>query len=329
MSHDNFDVIIVGAGPSGAMAAYELAFAGYKVGILEKESFPRYKTCGGGVVFRARKNIPFDIGQIVEREFFHALFRVNGKEYCIQREIPIISMVMRAQFDELLIQKAIEKGAILIDSLPADGFIPGNFNQIKTKKGNFRAQYFIAADGVYSPMGKWAGIPDHRFLIPALECEVYIDPVELKNYVSQVIFDVDIIEQGYGWIFPKKDHLSIGVASFKRGKLNLLDIYRKFLKKWEITGIAEEFRHGYQIPVSPRGYYSKGNIFLVGDAAGLADPIVAEGISNAIQSGKLAAKAIIQDDCDCVEHGKKICRTVATKYSVSISGIATHCTPVF
>jgi len=89
--------------------------------------------------------------------------------------------------------------------------------------------------------------------------------------------------------------LSIGVASAKRGKVNLHEYYRKYLETLGVTEIVHEEKHGYQIPLSPRkDGFSKNGVLLVGDAAGFADPVTAEGISNSALSGKIAAESIIE-----------------------------------
>ena len=105
MSH--YDVAIIGSGPSGAMAAYHLAKKGISTVIIEKESLPRYKTCGGGLVYRGRRKLPFDISSVVEREFNQIKLYFEGENTVLttERDVPVISMVMRDKFDSFLITK--------------------------------------------------------------------------------------------------------------------------------------------------------------------------------------------------------------------------------
>ena len=140
---------------------------------------------------------------------------------------------------------------------------------------------------------------DTRKLIPALEYEVEVPEEDYNRLKDEVRFDIDAIPYGYAWNFPKKNHLSIGVASARRTKINLKKYYTEYLKTIGINNIISESQHGFQIPVAPRtDGFVKNNVFLIGDAAGFADPITAEGISNAIYSGKLVAESIIESKLD-------------------------------
>lgn len=294
----SFEVVVVGSGPSGAMAALKLAESGLSVAIIEKETLPRYKTCGGGFVFRGKMLLNFDIEPVVEREFKTVKIIMVGEdlEYSIAREIPIISMVMRDAFDSLIVNKAVEKGAVLLENYKINSLTQVNNGIVlHTINGDISAKFVIAADGALSPIAKMMGWKETRYLIPALEYEVEVSEKDFSRLSKEVRFDINIIPGGYAWSFPKKNHLSIGVATAKRGKVDLHFYYKEYLKVLEIEEVVTESRHGAQIPISPRtdGFF-KNNVLLIGDAAGFADPITAEGISNAIYSGILAAESIIE-----------------------------------
>jgi flavin-dependent dehydrogenase len=107
---------------------------------------------------------------------------------------------------------------------------------------------------------------------------------------------VDAIPNGYAWCFPKKGHLSLGVGTLKRQKIGLKKYLEAYVDKLGIEKIISSSMHGFQIPVGQRkDGFSKDRVFLTGDAAGFADPLTAEGISNAILSGELAATAIAKN----------------------------------
>jgi geranylgeranyl reductase family protein len=297
-----FDVAIIGSGPAGASAAIKLAENGISTVIIEKETLPRYKTCGGGFAYRGRRKMPFDVSDVVEKEFFRldAFFKNAGKHVFSERTEPIISMVMRDDFDKFLVDKAKEKGITLLEDHKLKNITFEENIVLHTTQGDVNAKFVIAADGVLSATAKLTGWEETRLLIPALEYEVEVHKEDFERLSKSVRLDFDAIPKGYGWSFPKKNHLSIGLVSFKKIKVDFKQLYRAYLT--DTLGIKEvisEQMYGFQIPVSPRtdGFVKK-NVFLVGDAAGFADPLSAEGISNAIFSGVMAAEALIEGGLD-------------------------------
>ena len=296
-----FDVAIIGSGPSGASTAFYLGKKGISTVIIEKETLPRYKTCGGGFVFRGRKNMPFEIDDVIEREFFKvdSYFNNTKMHYQSLKEKPIITMIMRDAFDQLIVEKAKEFGVTLLENHKLNAIeFKNKLAILKTSQGNISANFVIAADGVLSTTAKMAGWKeDTRKLIPALEYEVEVSEKDFNRLSKNVRFDIDAVPFGYGWSFPKKNHLSLGVLTTKKGKINLKEYYKKYLQTIGITDIIKEDAHGFQIPIAPRtDGFVKQNVFLIGDAAGFAEPITAEGISNAILSGKYVAEAIIESN---------------------------------
>lgn len=297
-----YDVAIIGSGPSGASAAFEAAKNGFKSIIIEKEHLPRYKTCGGGFVFRGRKNMPFDISSAVEREFYDVDIRFDAKKLALnaKRKNPIISMIMRDDFDFLMVLKAQELGVELLqgEKLIALDF-QDTFTTLTTTQQKIQAKFIIAADGALSATAKLAGWEETRLMCPALEYEIKVSDEDFERLSTSARFDIDVVPFGYGWSFPKKNHLSVGVGNFTKStkKINLKENYKDYLKILGINEVLEEKAHGFIIPISPRkDGFVKHNVFLIGDAAGFADPLTAEGISNAIYSGKLAAKAISESE---------------------------------
>lgn len=301
----SFDVAIIGSGPAGASAAFELAKSGISAVIIEKETLPRYKTCGGGLVFRGRKNMPFDVSSVVEKEFYEVdtYFANTPFKFTTNRNQPIVSMIMRDSFDNLIVEKAKENGVTLLQNHKVLDISFGDIQTIHTSEGDIKAKFIIAGDGALSPVSKIAGWKETRTVIPALEYEVEVPTADFERLSQNVRFDVDVIPYGYGWCFPKKNHLSIGVGVFvkTKQKIDLKKHYAEYLKTLGINEIITEEAHGFVIPVSPRtDTFVKNNVFLIGDSAGFADPILAEGISNAILSGVLAAQSIVEANLDSV-----------------------------
>ncbi|MCH7401759.1 geranylgeranyl reductase family protein [Belliella kenyensis] len=293
----NFDVVIVGSGPAGGMAALEAAKGGLSVAILEKETLPRYKTCGGGLVFRGKDMLPFDIGHVVESAFneLYIYFDHLENPLVAKRDYPIVTMVMRDSFDELIVKEASKSGAVLLENHQLKSIDFQENIQLITSQGSISCKYLIAADGVMGPTAKLAGWKETRKTIPALEYEIEVDTESFESLSKEARFDIDAIPKGYGWCFPKKNHLSVGVGTFEKRKVNLRDHYQQYVKKLGIKHVISEQAHGFQVPVSPRtDGFVRQNVFLTGDAAGFADPLTAEGITNALYSGSLAGKAIAQ-----------------------------------
>lgn len=293
----HYDVVVVGSGPAGGMAAFELSMAGLSVAILEKESLPRYKTCGGGLVFRGREMLPFDISNVIEKEYndLYIYFDHLDQPLFAKRNYPVVTMVMRDKFDQLIVENAKNLGAELLENHTLKALEFGENIILKTSQGNISATYIIAADGVLGPTAKYAGWVETRQLIPALEYEVEVPQEVYDRLAREARFDIDVIPKGYGWCFPKKNHLSIGVGTFKKRKINLREHYHAYLKILGINEVLSEQAHGFQVPISPRkDGFVKSNVFLTGDSAGFADPLTAEGITNSLYSGGLAGKAIAQ-----------------------------------
>lgn len=293
-----FDVLIVGSGPAGGAAALELAGRGLKVAVIEKAVPPRYKTCGGGVLWRAVKRLPIDIRSTVDRECRVAelVWHQPPLRFACRREHPVVTMVMRDRFDYLLLSAAIAKGDIrLVTGTAVKQILLGpELVRVVTDCGELRARMVIAADGINSVVARSTGCAPLDGVMPALECEAaYSDSVQ-EPYLKAARFDFGLVAAGYGWVFPKSGHLSIGVGTTRRGADSLPRAYERYLAELGLQGAATEQRHGYMIPCRPRsGLFDRPQIFLTGDAAGLADPVTAEGITAAIVSGQLAARAIL------------------------------------
>ncbi len=297
-----YDVIIIGAGVAGASAAYELANSGADVLVLEKEKLPRYKTCGGGVVHRAIEKLPFSTDGVVERSYntIDIYDHETDLYFKVSREKPIINMMMRADLDSLIIEEAVKKGAQVNDGIKVIKVVNNNENvEVVTNSTIFKTDFVIAADGASGICSKICGISKNYFRVPAIECEVSLTDDELDYYKNSTRFDFGFIPHGYAWVFPKKNHVSVGIASMKKLKVNLNDYLEKYFAMLGFKDVANIEKHGHIIPINPfrlKPVYNR--ILLTGDTIGLADPITTEGISYAIESGQLAANAVLEGSKD-------------------------------
>lgn len=296
----SWDVVIVGSGPAGSSAALALAKHGARVAVLEKAPLPRYKTCGGGIVRRATKLLPLDIREAVERSCDRAEvhFPGTGLHFATHRPEPMIAMTMRDRFDFLLASAARDAGADLqADCEVLEIAHRGDTVELTTSRGRRDARFVVAADGAISGVARKTGWPESRRLVPAVECEVFVEDGLLERLARAARFDVGIPSSGYGWVFPKKEHLSIGVLSMRRGPVNLRAVFQYYLRFLGVEKITQLDEHGFVIPVGVRREgFVKRRVLLAGDAAGFVDPVTGEGISFAIQSGQMAAWALAAGD---------------------------------
>ncbi|HTP65259.1 MAG TPA: NAD(P)/FAD-dependent oxidoreductase [Geobacteraceae bacterium] len=297
MNGITYDAAIVGAGPAGTTAAIHLARRGLGVCLIEKETFPRLKVCGGGLTARAAGLLPVPVHPVVHQPCHRVElhFWKRKLNFVARRDRPIIYMVMRAQLDNLLLDEAKKLGVTVYANNAVEDVSEENGRvTILTGKGPIYGRFVIAADGVGSMVARRCGWPANDGAIPALECEVPVDQATLERFRGSARFDLEHPRHGYSWVFPKKEHLSVGVLSMARGVEGLRDSFRAYLDSLEIRPTAEARLHGALIPVRLRpGPPARGRILLAGDAAGLAEPICAEGLSNALLSGELAARAIV------------------------------------
>ena len=294
------DAIVVGAGPAGATAAAALARRGARVALVEREKLPRYKTCGGGVVGRAFKSWPEGAARPVERECRAAVasFLESDVSFRVERAAPIVSMTMRAELDRALCESATAAGAQLLEGCEVTGVRADREGvDVETSRGKLRARFLVGADGVLSSVARLAGWERAPRTIPALEIEARVPPEVFERFAGAARFDFEAMEAGYGWVFPKREHLSCGILTMRRGLGGLHGALERYLARVGVAPILAEERHGYVIPVAPRpGGLARGRVLLAGDAAGLADALTGEGISIAMASGRIAAEAVLEGD---------------------------------
>jgi geranylgeranyl reductase family protein len=291
----DYDVIVVGAGPAGATFAYELARNSIDVLLLEKERLPRYKCCAGGVTRRAAKLLDLDISQVVEDNVYEVAFTFNlNRAFLGEHSDPLIYTVMRDEFDQLLVQKAQRQGALLMDGQKVARIHAGpEQTEISTSDNVFRCRLVAGADGAYSIVARELNMRRRIEYLVAMESEITVTDKDLSRWKSRVQIDLGIVPAGYAWVFPKSDHLSIGAGCRASRARSLNRHYQKFLNSLNLGGCTVARSGSHLIPTCTEGSLVwQDRALLLGDAAGFADPLTGEGIYYAIRSAQLAAPVI-------------------------------------
>ncbi|MFQ5911770.1 MAG: geranylgeranyl reductase family protein [Nitrospinota bacterium] len=292
-----YDVIVVGMGPGGSSAAHSLAEGGASVLGIERQAFPRTKPCGGALSVKIDRLLDPDFRPVVEREVYGVRITCNGEAWSSHRSpSPIVYMVMRPSFDLYLLEKARAAGAEIREGESVVSVEEeGAGVVVRTPHQTYRARYLVAADGAASIVARSLRI--HRELIKgvAIEAEVMVPSEILADMDEEGWIDFGTVPYGYGWIFPKRDHLSAGVAGWESKVGNIKRVFERFLSSQRLLNKTFDLRkQGYWIPArrGSRGCLSTGRCMFVGDAAGLADPLLGEGIYYAAWSGQVAAECL-------------------------------------
>ncbi|MGK7918991.1 MAG: geranylgeranyl reductase family protein [Trichodesmium sp.] len=283
-----FDCIIVGAGPAGGTAAYHLAKKGRSVLVIEKESLPRIKACGGGVSPAIAQWFDFDLTPAIS-------LKVNKIRYTWKLEDPVETdlpipmwMVKRDVFDHFLMQKATEQGAELREQTEVTGIeFKSDHWEVKTNKEPVTGRYLIAADGAKGPMAKWLGFKESK----KRQSMVFEAPLNDSN--QNATFEFGSVKNGNIWGFPKADSFSINIATFRGGEpKNLSQDLMEYLKQIGLSANQNQFlEHPISLWDGDKNLHTQ-NAVLAGEAASLSDPLSAEGIRPSIFSGVKAAEAI-------------------------------------
>lgn len=301
----DYDVIVVGAGPGGSTSARFCAQAGLKTLIVEKEHLPRYKPCGGCLSVKTVHLLNFDLTPVIENTIRGAKFTYLLKDpFFIHSKDPIAFMVMRDRFDQFLIEKALERGSEILEGEKVTGIREReNGIDVDLESGrSLRCEYLIGADGATSLVARALSLlpPEANSGGFAVESEIPFEvaPFFPKNEFQLLHLDFGGVPNGYGWVFPKKEGLSIGIGGmFQEGeRMKPRKYFNNFLKRLNYLDEKKIKIMGHPLPAfyDEAQRVSQGRVLLVGDAAHLMDPLQGEGIYYAIRSAVLATDAILQ-----------------------------------
>jgi geranylgeranyl reductase family protein len=333
LSNTSF-VLVVGGGPAGATAARTLAKAGVTVRLLDRSKFPRNKPCGGGISLRVLKRFPY-LAPELPRIATHTVARLylegpDGESTVIESDGPAALMIRRVEFDALLVDLACEAGAELVtgvDIVRASTTPSGVV--LESRDGRtFEAPIVVAADGVHSVIARRLGLnPGWPASKVALDMMEETPREQLRDVDPSTLWvsyghppslasahpraSARQADEGYAYIFPKRDHVNVGIGYLLDHYRNEIDVppyelQRGFVDLLRRRGVMEgdSVRRNFTpfiIPVGgPLSKPGRGRVLLAGDAGGFVNGFTAEGIYYAMVSGDLAARTIISTPAKAV-----------------------------
>lgn len=296
-----YDLIVIGAGPAGASAARRASQLGLKTLLLEKEKVPRNKLCGGGVTPKVLKlldfNLPNDLMECTTKST-----RIHVGESCFNFETDraLVHMTSRSKFDTFLTEKAVEAGAELRDGTPVNRIeVTDSYVEVKAPNVSLQSKMIIGADGMGGRVASYGRFYDRwkpEQVSYAIESEVSVGERVVQDFIgAESYFDMffGVSPAGYGWVFPKDDHLTVGVGCRLSRLRDAHALFNGFVKRIpELEGMDIPKPQAHLIPLGGAAKVPSAGerILLAGDCAGFAEPLFGEGIYFAILSGQIAAQ---------------------------------------
>ena len=307
------DVIVAGTGPAGATAALALARAGVRVLMMERHALPRQKPCGGGISTRVLTRFPWLSAALpqIPTHPVSSLYLEGpaGEIFRMQANGPVVILIRRVEFDTMLAQLAVRAGAdLLAPAAIAQARQDADGVTLRTRDGReLRAPMVIAADGVNSVIARRLGMnpgwPAARLALDMME-ETPVSALRAAEPDTLSVFYGYGGAHGYAYIFPKREHVNVGIGyvlPFFKERVDLMpyDLQRQFVGDLRARGLMEgESQRGhftpFLIPIGgPLRTTAAGRVLLAGDAGGFVNGFSAEGIYYAMVTGDLAARAIL------------------------------------
>lgn len=292
-------VIVVGAGPAGCIAAEALASSGREVVLVERAP-GRVKPCGGGLPQRAVEFLGLP-ESIIERRVTSLAMHGRGGRVVVCRMSPgrYVAMLRREALDGWLLERAVAAGAQLVrgtflgltverDRVRADVRMGGRRQAIE-------GHALLGADGVGSRVRQAIGADDPPLLSSRQE-RIAIAPEGPLADAAHFWFDGSVISSGYGWAFPRKDHIAVGVGTYSHRAASLgqaMDILKRRISPAREPEVL--LREAHRLPAARVRRRVADRVMLLGDAAGYVAPFTAEGILYAVWSARLAVEVLLEN----------------------------------
>ena len=302
------DVVIIGSGPAGSIAAKKICDEGHSVTLYEKERIPRHKHCAGYVSPKSVKMLDIadiDCSEVINQSITGFKIKCMHEYFDLRPEkSDIISgNVYREEFDTYLTDCARQSGAKVVDSSRVTSIEKNDDGKysVVTPDGSEKCDIVIGADGVYSFTRRHLGIEyDKKKIGVSLETEISVDQEVFDYYDNMNFYDMGSFNCGYSWVFPKikGGTVNVGVCVWaveaKKMKITIVDLLHSFLDSLDWYKDQEINPQGHLIPfMGTVKKLGEGNIILIGDAAGFVG-VGGEGIPSALESGLHAAESVKQ-----------------------------------
>ncbi|MFH2011724.1 MAG: geranylgeranyl reductase family protein [Pseudomonadota bacterium] len=290
-----YDLIIIGGGPSGSAAGRLAGKLGLETLLIEKETFPRYKPCGGAFSEQAMSYLDFDLPQhIHEREIYGARVHFRGQVIERHKKNRMATLVTRSILDDYLLKKAKETG---IETIIGEKIIDykenNDYVEVFTKDNVYKSKFVIIAEGSQGRLKNKIRKRDKKdeYCI-CIVTEIEEDNETIDKYIHHAIdIHFGVANMGYGWIFPHEKYYSVGIGGLAKDLPHPKNTMMDFL---QVNGFEGKYElRGHLIPLGGiKRDITSSRIVLSGDAGGFVDPFYGEGISYAIRSGQIAVEVI-------------------------------------
>ncbi|TAJ20898.1 MAG: geranylgeranyl reductase family protein [Dehalococcoidia bacterium] len=295
------NVIVMGAGPAGSTAAREIAAFGHRVLLIDRAEFPRDKACGGGVSIKTAALLPFDLGPVVEHVVTGVILGdPRGSTVTRETGAPMLYMTQRRRLDMFLVDRAIDAGVTFVDGQVVDRLseeTPGTYVVHATDHDGHEARHtapiVIGADGANGVVGRVVDLAPSAAHGVALEGNLPC-PDGIPSWLQgHIAIDVALIPGGYGWVFPKGDHINIGVGGWAHAGPQLREHLAGYAQAygWSVDALKDVT--GHQLPLQQRGAaVTRAGVALLVDAAGMVEPLLGEGMYGAVASACALAPVV-------------------------------------
>lgn len=285
------DFVIIGAGPGGISSAIHLLKMKKNVLVIDKATFPRKKLCGGLLTLPAIKEIQ-QLGVELDPHIFKPLYSIHLITPQHKLLIPLVNpfyLVDRYIFDNLLLNTYKSLGGQIIEGQRVTK-IEGNLVYLADHT-TIPFTHLIGADGALSVVKKYMN--PHCNQVEGFCVGANFSQDAPQSIEEGINLFFGIARTGYGWVFNSGDSFyTVGIGGEKK-EANFVEKYETLCSTYGIDGRCKK---GAWIPYGTKVHLlSKGNIYLVGDAAGLVDPLIGEGIYPSLYSGRMLAESFARE----------------------------------